>query len=131
MKPVTATALTLIAIAACASSAPAASKSAAAHPDRKCFWARNVNNFEAVDEEHVNIRVGAHDIYQLTMFGPCPDVDWTQRIALKSRGGSFICTAVDAEVITPSTFGPKRCAIRDIRYLSPAEVAALPKRARP
>jgi hypothetical protein len=128
MKPFAAVTLSLIAIATCAAAPP---KGPAGHPDRKCFWARNVNNFQAVDEEHVNIRVGAHDVYEMTMFGPCPDIDWAQRIALKSRGSSFICTALDAEIIAPSTFGPKRCAIRDIRYLTPAEVAALPKRARP
>src|SRR4051812_13242362 len=121
MKPVTILSLALAAVTACASSAPAPPRGVASAPDRKCFWARNVNSFEAVDENRVNIRVGARDVYQMTMFGPCPDVDWAQRIGLRSHGGSVICTALDAELVTPSTFGPTRCAIRDIRYLTPAE----------
>jgi hypothetical protein len=132
MKPIAAATLALIALSACTGyGAPQPPKGVAAAEGRKCFWANRVNSFEALDETHVNIRVGVRDIYQMTMFGPCPDVDWAQRIALRSHGGSVICTAMDAEVITPSALGPQRCAIRDIRHLSPAEVAALPPRARP
>ena len=131
MKPIAAATLALIVISACAAGNPSPPKGVAAAEGRKCFWASRVNNFEAVDETHVNIRVGVNDVYQMTMFGPCPDIDWAQRIALRSHGGSVICTALDAEVITPSTLGPRRCAIRDIRFLTPAEVSALPPKARP
>lgn len=130
MKLIPAAALILAAVAL--TGADAAKPAKAAKPaDHKCFWARNVNNFEAVDDTHVNIRVGVKDVYAMTLFGPCPEIDWAQRIALRSRGGSYICSALDAEVISPSSLGRQTCMIRDIRYLSPAEVAALPKHARP
>jgi hypothetical protein len=58
-------------------------------------------------------------------------VDWAQHIALISRGSDYICSGIDAEIVTPSPIGPQRCAVRNIHKLTPAEIAALPKRARP
>jgi len=126
--PVVALILATATLAGAASSKPARDGKAS---DHRCFAARNVNNFQAVDDTHVNLRVGVKDVYAMTLFAPCPEIDWAQRIALKSRSGAFICSALDAEVISPSTLGRQRCAIRDIRYLTPAEVEALPKRDRP
>jgi hypothetical protein len=100
---------------------------------RQCFYSRNVDSFAAPDENTVNIRVGVKDYYQLQMFAPCHDVDWNQHIALISRGGSWICTGngLDAEIVTHSPIGPQKCQVRAIRKLTPAEVAALPKGAKP
>lgn len=98
---------------------------------RQCFWTRQVSNFAAVDEHIVNIRVGVRDVYQLEMLGNCHDIDWAQTIAIRSRGSSSICTGMDAELIAPSPIGPTRCPVRAIRKLSPAEIAALPRGAKP
>lgn len=100
-------------------------------PRRQCFWTNQVNSFASSDNRIVNIRVGVKDYYQLEMFGRCMDVDWNHKIALVSRGGSTICTGMDAEIISPSTIGPQRCPVRAIRKLTEAEVKALPKNAKP
>lgn len=97
----------------------------------QCFWTHQVNNFASDDNRTVNLRVGVSDIYQLEMFGRCQDVDWSQKIAIVSRGGSSICTGLDAEIIAPTPIGPQRCAVKTVRKLTPDEVKALPKRARP
>lgn len=99
--------------------------------ERSCFWARNVNGFRAVDDDTVNLRVGVRDVYQLELLGRCPDVDWAQGIGLESRGGSFICSGLDATIISPSAIGPQRCAVRTLRKLSDQEVAALDAKQRP
>jgi hypothetical protein len=119
-----------------AASAPAFAKSpnepdAAAKPKSQCFWTRQVNSFASNDDRIVNVRVGVKDVYQMEMFGRCNDVDWSNKIALVSRGGSYICTGMDAEIISPSTIGPQRCPVNKIRKLTPDEVKALPKHARP
>jgi hypothetical protein len=106
---------------------PATAKAAARH----CFWTRDVNNFSALDDRTVNIRVGLKDIYSLDLFGACPDIDWTQKIGIESRGGSSICTGFDATLIVPSTIGTQRCTVRNIRKLTPEEIAALPPKAKP
>jgi hypothetical protein len=122
------------AVAALAIASPAfaaGGQSKPPQPHRDCFWAQNVNGFAAPDEHTVNIKVGVHDVYQMELFGTCPDVDWNNRIALVSRGSSNICSGLDAEIVTRSPIGPQRCPVRNIRKLTPAEVAALPKRGRP
>jgi hypothetical protein len=103
----------------------------AAKTPRQCFWTRQVNSFASNDDRIVNVRVGVKDVYQLEMFGRCQDVDWSNSIALVSRGGSHICTGLDAEIIAPSPIGSNRCPVRNIRKLTPDEVKALPKHARP
>jgi hypothetical protein len=109
---------------------PAAAKSPQAQPNQ-CFWTRMVDGFAAPDDHTLNVRVGVRDVYQFQMLGPCPDIDWNQRLALVSRSGSNICTGMDAEVITHTQIGPQRCAVRSVRKLTPEEVAALPSRAKP
>lgn len=100
-------------------------------PRRQCFWANQVNNFAAESDEVVNVRVGVRDIYRLELFGACPEIDWTQKIAIVSRGGSTICSGLDAEIITPSSIGPQRCTVRKVRKLNEAEIKALPAKAKP
>lgn len=100
-------------------------------PARQCFRTQQVNNFASSDNRIVNVRVGVRDVYQMEMMGRCPDVDWTTRIAIVSRGGSYICSGLDAEIIAPSPIGPQRCAVSKVRKLTPEEIKALPGRARP
>lgn len=103
----------------------------AAKPKRECFWSHQVNSFASDDDRIVNVRVGVRDVYQMEMFGPCHDVDWSHEIALVSRGGSSICSGLDAEIVIRSPIGPQRCQVKNIRKLTEAEIKALPKRARP
>ncbi|HEY2751432.1 DUF6491 family protein [Phenylobacterium sp.] len=119
----------LLALSATSSAADEAAKSPAA--GRQCFWTRNADGFAAADNHTLNIRVGVRDVFQFEMFGPCQDIDWNQRIALISRSGSMICTGMDATVISHSQIGPQRCAVRSVRKLTPEEIAALPRRAKP
>ena len=111
--------------------APAASAADKPATHNDCFWTRNVDGFAAPDEHTLNVRVGVRDVYQFQMFGPCPDIDWNQRIALVSRSGSNICSGMDAEVVSHSPIGPQRSAVRSMRKLTPEEIAALPPRAKP
>lgn len=102
-----------------------------AKPARQCFWTSQVTNFASNDDRIVNVRVGVKQVYQFEMFGPCHDVDWSHQIALVSRGSSSICSGLDAEIVTSGPVGPQRCLVRNVRKLTPAEIAALPPRARP
>lgn len=102
---------------------------------KSCFWAYDVSNFAAHDDQSLYLRVGVHDVYKADLFGTCFDLSWVHsRIALRSRGSSLICEGpnLDVEVIAPDPgMGRQRCPITSIRKLTPAEVAALPKDARP
>lgn len=114
-------------IAACAAEEPeAASASAQARGQSDCFYANNVDGFTPRGEEAVDIRVGPNRHYRLELGGFCPDVDWSQQIALRNRGGSsWICRGMDAEIIVPTPgIGPQRCLVTDVRRLTEAEVEA-------
>lgn len=100
-------------------------------PPRQCFWTHEASGFASADNRTVNVRVGVNEVYQFEMFGRCEDVDWSQSIALVSRGSDYICSGLDAEIISPSTIGPTRCPVKNIRKLTPEEIKALPRRARP
>jgi hypothetical protein len=98
----------------------------------QCFWTRNITGFAAPDDHTVYIRVSFRDVYRLDLMVACPDVEWNQRIALVSRSGSNICNALDAEIVSHATgLGRQRCPVKTLTKLSPAEIAALPRHAKP
>ncbi|MBS0296625.1 MAG: hypothetical protein JSR45_09955 [Proteobacteria bacterium] len=117
--------------AAVADGAPPA-KPNGAQTGRQCFPAREVANFAAPDDHTVYLRAGVKDIYRAEVFGGCLDIDWSLRIGIRSYGSSFICVGDPAELIVPNrTIGTQRCQVKIAAKLTPEEVAALPKRARP
>ena len=122
--------IVLLGIAGCASTD--SSTSAASHEPRRCFWARDVRNFAPVNSSTINIRVG-RDTFRVDTFGSCRDLDWTNRMALVTTGGSSICvgSGIGASIVTRGPSGRQRCAIQSVTALSPEEVAALPARQRP
>lgn len=98
----------------------------------RCFFARSVSGFSPASGDAVNVRVGVRDVYRLDLAGPCPDLDFTLALALRTRGGgSSICDGFDAELLVPSPAGARTCPVSEVRALAPAEVAALAPRERP
>jgi hypothetical protein len=94
-------------------------------PARDCFFARSVNGFRPVGRDAVDVTISRNRRYRLTLVGYCPDVDWSLGIALRTRAGSsFICAGLDAEILVPSQTGPQRCAVTEVRRLSPQEIDA-------
>jgi hypothetical protein len=125
-----ATAAAMLALAATATGAADSPTKPVAK--NQCFWTRNITGFAAPDDHTVYVRVNFRDVYRLDLMVACPDVDWNQRIALVSRGGSNICSALDAEVVSHATgIGRQRCPVKTLTKLTPEEIAALPKHAKP
>lgn len=116
-------------LAGCAQQ-PAAPPAAVASSGRDCFSATNVSGFSAVDDDTVDVQVGARRWYRLEIAGVCPNVNWARGVALVARsGGSFICQGFDAEIVAPNPgLGPQRCLVSSVRRLSDAEVQALRRR---
>jgi hypothetical protein len=73
-------------LAACASAPPPEGSA-----ERDCFRANTVNSFDMIDRNHVRIRVGVSRHYVLTTMWNANDLDWSQRIAIRSTNG-WICT---------------------------------------
>ena len=123
----------LIALALIAGSGQARAAGPADSRSDACFYERDVNNFVAVDERTVNIRVGISSVYRLHLFAACDGVTWAETIGLLSRPGEYICpgAANDVEVFFHSETGRRSCTVGDIEPLSAGQVAALPKKQRP
>jgi hypothetical protein len=99
---------------------------AASRSGRQCFNVSQVNGFDAIDRDTVQVTVGASQVYELELVGTCPEIDWSNRIAIRSTGGSsWICEGLDAELIVPSPSGTQRCPAIGVRKLTPVEVEAL------
>jgi hypothetical protein len=112
-------------IAACVATEPGAPASAAAAKQQQCFNVRNVYNFHAVNDRTVLVEVGTSRMYELQIVGVCPEIDWTQKLAIRTTGGSsWICRGMDAELVVPSPSGTERCPVVGTRELTPAEVQA-------
>jgi hypothetical protein len=95
----------------------------------QCFYTRNINGFQAPNDRTVYIRVGVNDIYRLDLMNDCPGLTFRQGFGLQSAGGDpWICKAIQATVVYRDTGIHNRCPVSAIHKLTPAEVAALPKR---
>lgn len=102
-------------------------------PARQCFNTANVYGYSAPDSRTLYVRVGAKEVWRLDVFGTCPELEWSDRIALKARGTTTVCGPLDVDVIVLGRrpTGPERCAVTAVRRMTEAELAALPKRSRP
>jgi hypothetical protein len=98
---------------------------------RSCFYARDISSWAPQDDVTVNLRVGVNRYYQLKLLGPCNNINWDEAIGIEHRGSSWICSGLDAVVITRGKVGPNRCPATSVRKLTPDEVAALPRKAKP
>jgi Family of unknown function (DUF6491) len=135
MKILASAALTAaLALAFGASAQPPAGSPPPPKPKPSCFWANRIQNFAAVDQRNLYLRVGIHDIYRAKLFSNCFDISWVHRLALVSRSSSLICEGPNLNVdvvIRDVGLGRQRCPVTEIRKLTPDEVAALPSGARP
>lgn len=124
-------AILVLAAAGCARTAEEEGTASAAGA-RECFAASQVNGFTAIDRDTVHVRVGTRRVYELEIVGVCPEIDWTQRIGIRTTaGGSWICQGLDAELLVPGIGGGvDRCPVTGVRRLGPEEVEAARARRR-
>ena len=131
--PIKAAAIALVVAAgASAQTADKPVKPSSTDNGRSCFRNDDVSSWADVDKTTLNLRVGVRDYYQLKLAGPCGDIDWDLRIALRSRGPStFICSGFDVDVIAAGPFGPQTCLATSLRRMTAEEVKALPAAQQP
>lgn len=109
-----------IAIGACSTQTPAGQTAGVSRG--QCFLPSQVTGFHAIDDDTVHVFVGANDVYTLDLAGPCPNVDWSLQVGIRSTGGSdWVCGGLDAELLVPdvSGMGTNRCMVTNIQKLDP------------
>lgn len=108
--------------------------SAAAAPARGpgCFLRRDVNGFSAPNDRTLYIRVSVNQVWRLDLMTECTGLTFRQAFGLESTPANpWICSPLDATVIVRDPGFHMRCPVSAMHRLSPAEIAALPKRDRP
>ena len=94
-------------------------------PERSCFRSEDVNGFTVVDDRTVDVTITPKNVYRLTLFAPSPDIDWSLRIGIDSRGRSWVCQGYDAEIVVPGDIvGLRRYPVTEVRKLTPEEIKA-------
>ena len=107
----------------------AVSASAANRTNGACFLRSDVDSFNAPDEQTVYVRVGFKRIYRLDLMTRCLDLSFRQTIGLEHQSATpWVCSPLEATVVYNATGIPQRCPVKAMHKLTPAEVAALPKR---
>lgn len=109
--------------------APDASAKGAAGEGRSCFFLNQVTGFSRAPgaksgSAQILVHVGVKDSYLFETLGPCPDLDWSERLGFAQRTPGTICEGIDVDLIVPGGIGPRRCPVRMIRKLTPEEAKA-------
>jgi hypothetical protein len=114
-----------------ASASPGVDAAAAART-QQCFRRSDVRNHTVGDARTLYFNVAGREVYRVDMKTPClASASSSDPLIFENRSGSqSICKPLDLD-ITVSTGGQPRCLIDNITRLTPAEVAALPRRIRP
>jgi hypothetical protein len=103
-----------------------------AKPQRSCFYASNINNYTVADSRTIYLRVGVADVYKLGLMSDCPELTFrTTNLSFTRSGVGSICSPIDLTIRYRQAGARRICPVADMRKLTPAEIAALPKRDRP
>lgn len=113
-----------------AAAQPALKKNISSH----CFYSNQFENWKAADSKTIYIRVGLHRYFRLDLAGPCQSVMAPGAFLItKIHGPDTICSAVDWDLHVATSWNdiPQACIVKSMTELTPAEAAALPKKATP
>lgn len=101
-----------------------------AAPSQQCFSGRLVSGISRAGDKTLYVQSRTGSIYRLRLPGACAALDAAQKIALRADGGDVICPGSAAVVVATTPAGAQRCAVADVRGMSPRETTALAAAAR-
>ena len=105
-----------------------------ASPDNACFNLIQMQNDLPINDHTVLFRVNVSDIYALDFANKCPELTYPDpKLIIVPVGGiTEICHAIDLDISVGHNGGPGDipvpCIPTGLRKLTPAEIAALPKK---
>jgi len=98
-------------------------------PKSACFRTSEMRNHTVGDDKTLYFDVGGRSVYRAQMSNGCfAGATSSDPIVLQDRGGTGrICSAIELDVSSNGN----RCIVSSLTKLTPAEVAALPKKMKP
>ena len=118
--------LALAAAGAAALALPAAAQPSGSAP---CFLTRDMRNHTVGDDHTMYFDVGGRSVYRAVFSNNClAGSTSSDPIVLRDRGGTGrICKPIELDV----GLRGNRCIVESLTQLTPAEVAALPRKVKP
>ncbi len=122
--------LCALSLAATAWAQPAAAPPA--KPAKQCFYERNVNGWNDVDDRTVILSVSVRDRYLVRLFAPCPEIRSTLTLGVRNRASDWICTddKFDLFVEDVTRTGLRQCPVESMAPITKEEAAALTSKRR-
>lgn len=113
--------------------APVGEAAPTAAVTRSCFYSHDIRNHTIADDHTLYFDVRGVAVYRVHTNGPCfAGATSSDPIITRSPPGTAsVCRPIDLDLSISKGGAPVRCIIDSITPLSPAEIAALPKRLRP
>ncbi|THD82589.1 MAG: hypothetical protein E7812_01725 [Phenylobacterium sp.] len=99
-----------------------------------CFRTGQIRNHTIVDRSTALINVDGRDVYRIGVSGSCfAGATSSDPLVIRNPPGSTtVCKPIDLDLGVKVAGGPtNRCIVNSITKLTPAEVAALPRKLRP
>jgi hypothetical protein len=100
-------------------------------PANQCFRASDIQNSVQVSETRLNILTLDHRYIRVDMNGRCFYPPFIDAYVLRSHGADIICTPIDMDISAGPAGFKTPCIVDRISQMSPAEVAAMPKKEKP
>jgi hypothetical protein len=103
-------------------------------PRNECFFVKQFENWKGgPDEKTMYIRVSGNRFYRLDLANRCSELSWPDPLMVNKFRGTTICSPLDWDMRISRRDGgaPTPCMVKTMTRLSPAEVAALPKKQKP
>ncbi len=119
--------------AALAGGSSQAQPKAHSRPTSQCFLSRDWSSWRpSPDSKAIYLRVGVSQVFRLDLAYACPTLQQPNaRLITELRGGDWICHPLDVDLKVSDGLIPEACIVKGLSRLTPDEVAALPKGARP
>jgi hypothetical protein len=106
--------------------APASTElSAASASQNQCFQARLARTYTRISPDTLLVEAGVSGSYRMELLDTCPDLEWTNEAIFRGRsGGTFVCSALDAEIVLPRDGLREVCLFSRMTPISAAEATA-------
>jgi hypothetical protein len=98
-----------------------------------CFRMHDVQSHSVVDNHTLYVSVNRRDVYRIAVSNNCfAAKSRSDPLITRSSGGSdMVCKPIDLDLKVGGSGGVSSCIVSAIDKLTPAEVAAIPKKLRP
>ena len=107
-------------------------------PAPRCFSMHDFESWKSPDPNTIYVRVGLSRYYRLDLSAPCQALKMVgSHLVTKTRGSDQVCSGLDWDLTVSdatSIGGPgirEACIVKTQTPLSPADVAAIPKKFKP